>query len=299
MTFRKIKNIFKQGFQGMWRNKSMGVASVSSIAAVLIILGVVLILVLSINSMVVDTQDKLDQVEVFLEEDLDAQAQDNIRELIEKQDGVLSVIYRTKEQALEILKDQWGEDSYLLEGLDEENPLPESFVVQLKELSYGDSVVDALKDKDGIKKISYHEEAIDKLLMIANYVQKGGLIIIGMLIAVSVFIISNTIKLTVNARSREINIMKYVGATNAYIKGPFVIEGVLFGLIGAIISIFVIYYGYGYIFDIINDRLYAFFNVMLVAPTMIFDDIAIIFLAIGAGIGALGSLISMKRFLNV
>lgn len=93
--------------------------------------------------------------------------------------------------------------------------------------------------------------------------------------------------------------MKYVGATNNYIRGPFIMEGILFGLIGAVVSIFIVYLGYEYFFDLVNERLYSLFAVFLVAPKLIFKDIAIIFSAIGVGIGGLGSLLSLKRFLNV
>lgn len=299
LKFRLIKNIIKQGFQGMWRNRGMGLASISSISAVLMILGVVLILILSINSLVVETQNKFDEIEIFLEDDATEEDIDLIEDTIKDKEGVLSVRFRSREQALEILKEDWAEEAYLLEGLEEENPLPNSFVVQIEDLEYAENVVNAVKSLDSIEKIQYHEEIIDKLLLVANYIRVGGIVIIAALIAVSVFIISNTIKLTVNARSREISIMKYVGATNGYIKGPFVIEGVLFGLIGALISIFVIYHGYGYFFEIVNDRLFNMFSIILVQPTDIFKDITIIFLSIGAGIGAIGSLISMKRFLNV
>lgn len=278
----------------------MGLASVSSISAVLVILGIVLILVLSINTLVADTKDKIDEIEIFLDDAITPEQKELIRTKVEEEPGVLSVITKTKDQALDLLKAEWGEDSaYLLEGLEEENPLPESYVVQLKDLDYAEGIVDKIQDEKGIDRIRYHKEAIEKLILVADYVKRGGVVVIVVLISISVFIISNTIKLTVNSRSREINIMKYVGATNGYIKGPFIIEGVLFGLMGAVVAIGITYFGYGYVFDVINERLYDFFQVMLVPPTMIFEDISIIFLSIGAGIGALGSVISMKRFLNV
>ena len=111
------------------------------------------------------------------------------------------------------------------------------------------------------------EEAVvsgKKANVFANYIRIGGMVVIGALIAVSIFIISNTIKLTVTSRSREINIMKYVGATNGYIKGPFVMEGILFGLIGAGLSIAIVYYGYGYFFNSVNEQIYSIFAIMLV-----------------------------------
>src|SRR5699024_4618024 len=212
---------------------------------------------------------------------------------------VKSTVFKSKEDALDLLKEDWDEEAYLLEGLEEENPLPNSYIVQLKDVEDADSVIEVVKDIDGVEKVQHHKEIIDKLIVFANYIRLGGLAVIIALILVSIFIISNTIKLTVTARSREINIMKYVGATNGYIKGPFIMEGVLFGIIGALISMVVVYYGYGYFFELINEKVFNMFSVFLVQPVFIFKDISIIFLSIGAGIGALGSLVSMKRFLNV
>lgn len=249
MKFRIFKNIVKQGFQGMWRNRGMGLASVGSITAVLIILGIVLIMILSINNVVVETKNKFDEIQIFLEDDITDEQLDYIEEQAKENEGVLSVIYQSKEQALEIMKEDWGENAYLLEGF-ETNPLPDSFIVKLKGIEYADSVVNKVQELEGIDEVKYYKDIIEKLVLMANYVRGGGLIITAILIVVSIFIISNTIKITVTARQREINIMKYVGATNGYIRGPFIIEGVLFGLIGAVLSILIVNYGYRYFFSI-------------------------------------------------
>lgn len=297
MKFRIFKNIVKQGFQGMWRNRGMGLASVGSITAVLIILGIVLIMILSINNVVVETKNKFDEIQIFLEDDITDEQLDYIEEQAKENEGVLSVIYQSKEQALEIMKEDWGENAYLLEGF-ETNPLPDSFIVKLKGIEYADSVVNKVQELEGIDEVKYYKDIIEKLVLMANYVRGGGLIITAILIVVSIFIISNTIKITVTARQREINIMKYVGATNGYIRGPFIIEGVLFGLIGAVLSILIVNYGYRYFFNTVNDRLYVLFTVYLVPPVALIKDLSIIFISIGMGIGALGSLVSLKRFLN-
>lgn len=299
VKFRLIKNVINQGFQGMWRNRGMGVASISSISAVLMILGVVLILILSINALVIDTQSKFDEIELFLYDDVSNEEMTSIEDMVRSKDGVLSILYKSKDQALDDYREQWGDEAYLLDGLEEENPLPNSYTIQLKDISYADIIVKEARNLDGIEKINYHKEIIDKLMIFANYIRIGGMVVIAALVSVSIFIISNTIKLTVTSRSREINIMKYVGATNGYIKGPFIIEGVLFGLIGAALSIAVVYYGYGYFFNSVNEQLYAIFAIMLVQPSTILADLSIIFIAIGVGIGSIGSLVSMKRFLNV
>jgi len=298
LKFRIFKNIIKQGFQSMWRNRGMGLASVTSISAVLMILGVVLILILSINNAVLDTKLKFDEIEVFLEDDLSSEVLDSIEDSVKGYPGVISIMFRSKEQALQIMKEDWADEGYLLEGL-EENPLPDSYIIKVNDIVLADKLVNNVKALDGIEEVKYYKDVIDKLLIFAGYIQFAGIAIIGILVFVSIFIISNTIKVAVSARRREINIMKYVGATNGYIRGPFIMEGLLFGVIGAIIAIVVVYFGYDYFFNSMNEKLYAIFTFYLVDPKIIFADIAIIFGTIGAGIGALGSMISLKRFLNV
>lgn len=299
MGFRVFKNITKQGFQGMWRNRGMGLASVGSISAVLVILGVVLILILSINNLVLEVKTKFDEIQVYLEDDLTEERLDVLEKSIKEIEGVLTVIFRSRDQGLEIMKEQLKEDSYVLEGLENDNPLQDSYIINLNDIKYAESVVAVLKSTKGIEDVKYYKDIIDKLIIFANYIRFGGIIVIGILVLVSIFIISNTIKITVASRRREINIMKYVGATNGYIRGPFIIEGILFGLIGAVMSILIINYGYEYFFQSVSDKLYVLFTVYLVPPSLLVKDIAIIFTSIGVGIGALGSIVSLKRFLNV
>ncbi len=302
MNLRIIRNITKQGFEGMWRNRSMGLASVGSITAVLIILGMVLIMVLSINNMVLKTSDKFDEMQVLLDDGLDEEAIEKVKTDIEAIESVDKVSFYCKDEALEEMKKDFEEKSgkgYLLEGL-EKNPLQDSYIVKLGDIKDADEVVMKIRDIEGVEDVDYSRDVIDKLVLFTNYLQVGGLGIIVVLILISIFIISNTIKVTVSARKREINIMKYVGATNGYIRGPFIIEGVLFGLIGALISIFVINYGYKGIFKFLSsESIYSLVSTYLISPKELISDISVIFISIGMGIGALGSLVSLKRFLNV
>lgn len=294
--FRIIQSTFKQSFKSMWRNRGMGLASISSISAVLIILGFVLVLIMSINALVIDVQSKFDEVEIFLKEDITEENKKLIEDFAQNEDGIGSIEYISQEEALEILKEDWGEDADLLEGV---TTLPDSYKIKVIDIQNTDKIVEKINDIEGIDKIKYHKDIIDKLKTFAKYIRFGGIVIIAVLIAISVFIISNTIKLTVASRKREIGIMKYIGATNAYIKTPFVLEGVLFGIAAAIISILIVYFGYGYLFDLINGKLSVLYSIMLVPPEAILRDISIMFLVIGSGIGALGSIISMKKYLNV
>lgn len=295
---RIMKNTFKQSFKSMWRNRGMGIASVSSISAVLVILGFILILVMSINSLVVDVQSKFDKIEIFLAEDISAESREEIEEYAKNEEKITSIEYVSQEDAIESMKKEWEEEAYLLEGISKET-LPDSYVVEVEEIEETENIVNAIGGIVGVEKVKYHREIIDKLTTLAGYIRTGGILIIAVLIAISVFIISNTIKLTVFSRKREINIMKYIGATNSYIKTPFILEGVLFGITAALISIVIVYFGYEYLFESINEKLYMLFTVILVPPEAILKDITIVFLAIGSGIGALGSMVSMRKHLNV
>lgn len=298
LKLRIFRNMFKQGIQSMWRNKSMGLASITSIAAVLMILGIVLVLILSINNVVNDTKLKFDEIEVFLEDKISREQMTKIEDTAKNVPGVVSVIYRSKEQALDLMKEDWGEDAYLLEDL-ETNPLPNSYIIKVEDIELADNLVNSIKTLDGVEEVKYYKDIIDKLLNFASYIRIGGMIIIAVLVFVSIFIISNTIKLTVTSRKREINIMKYVGATNSYIRGPFIIEGVFFGIVGALFSIVVVYFAYRYLYLNMNESFYNMFTFYLIPPESIFSDITVIFLTLGAGIGAMGSMLSLKKFLNV
>ncbi len=296
--FRIMQNTFRQSFKSMWRNRGMGLASISSISAVLVILGFVLILIMSINSLVIDVQNRFDEIEIFLAKDINDESKDKIETYAEGQDGVISVEYISQEDAIETMKEQWGEEAYLLEGIGEDT-LPDSYIIKLEDIQDTEKIVEAINAIDGVEKVKYHKEIIEKLTTLASYIRLGGVILIGILIAISVFIISNTIKLTVLSRKREINIMKFVGATNSYIKTPFVLEGILFGILASFISIVIVYFGYEYLFESINEKLYVLFSVILVPPEAILKDVAIMFISIGSGIGAIGSMVSMRKHLNV
>jgi len=298
MKFRIFKTILKQGFVGMWRNRTMSFASVGSVGATLTILGIILILILNINSITNITKEQFDEIQIYLKDDLEQDDIEKLGEKISRYDGVVSVIFQSKEQAIEIMKENFGEQGYLLEGL-EDNPLPNSYIIQVDSLEKTENIVGQLKGLNGIQRIKYYKDIVDKLIAIAHFVRVGGLVIIAILVFISIFIISNTVKITVAARKREISIMKYVGATNGFIRGPFIVEGILLGLTGTFLAILIVYYGYRYLFTAVNEKLYVFLTVYMVPPYSLFGDIAIMFIAIGVGIGMLGSIVSLRKFLRV
>jgi cell division transport system permease protein len=218
-------------------------------------------------------------------------------EKISKLNGVSEVWYLTKEEAMEEYKIKWGDKGYLLDGF-AENPLPNSIRVKIAELPLADGVVEAAKKMDGIEDIKYYQTAVDKLLAVTDYIRTGALAIIFSLVIVSVVVVANTIKLTVLARSKEISIMKYVGANNWFIRGPFLVEGMLIGFLSSIISVGLISYIYHKIIELFDTDMFLMFSVKMVSGSFLTINLIQIFMALGICIGAFGSIISMRRFLD-
>jgi cell division transport system permease protein len=298
MKIRTISYMIRQGFKGLWRNRVMSMASVGTIGAALVILGIVFLIILNINSLAESAKNQFDSVQIYLTDELDQLRIDEIGDTVKKIEGVELVEFLSKKDALLHMKEQWGEHGYLLDGL-ESNPLPNSFVVKLNDISYADHVVSKLKGLQGIEEVKYYKDIVDRLLKITRIIRMTGIVVIGILIVISMFVVSNTIKLTVIARYREINIMKYVGATNWFIRWPFLVEGMTLGFLGALISLIIVGFGYDRIFKMVTQSLYIMISVYMIPTKLVIDNLSIIFIVLGVGIGALGSIFSMRRFLKV
>lgn len=299
MSSKKMKYIFRQTAQSMFRNKIMGMASIGSVTAVLIILGYIMLLILNINNAAMITKEEFDEIAVYIDEDATDDEIKQLGESISKINGVLTVVYQPKEVALEQEKIKWGDDAYLLEGL-RTNPLPNTYIVQLKDVQYSDYVIQEINKSGLVEDTRYYQEAVKSLISISEMLREIGIVIIGILILISIFIISNTIKITVVFRRKEIELMQYIGATNGYVRGPFIIEGIVLGIIGSIIATLIIALSYNYFTGYLTEyfTLLSGFSSYIIKFNLIFKDIAIIFVTIGVGIGTLGSLISLKKFLN-
>lgn len=295
--FRRFLNVLKEGVKGLWRNKAMGIASTVSIAAMLILFGMVFLSVLNVNSIVYQTTGKIDKVIFYLDEDIKEARINELIEKISKHENVKSISYVSKEDAKEQYRESLGSKGYVLDSL-KSNKFPRSLVVVMNSLEESKNIIDDIKDEDGIESYNFHGDFINKMLSVERGLKILGLGIVAVLVFVSVVIINNTIKIAVANRKREISIMKYLGATNPYIRGPFLIEGILFGVLGALISYFVLLKGYSIVYEkfmveLMNMDLY------ILNPKFIGMDILIIFLAIGGAVGYLGSLFSTKKFLDV
>ena len=275
----------------------MSLASIFSILAMLLILGMFFVITVNINLFTEVVKQDYDQIEVFLLDDTDKAQAEQIMTQIRTHEGVTDVQYRSKAEALEILKERWGESGYLLDSLGK-NPLPASILISVESLDNAGEVAAYAGTLDGIEDVQYYQETVEKLTKITNFLQIGALIIMAFLVVVSVVVVSNTVKLTVFARAKEIRIMKYVGATNWFIRGPFLAEGIIIGMLATLISTGLIALIYKELIAAIGAQVLAIVSMPLISTQYMTGNMLIIFLALGMSIGACGSIVSMRKFLD-
>ncbi|MCI9476053.1 permease-like cell division protein FtsX [Anaerovoracaceae bacterium 41-7] len=287
----------KQAFVQIGRNKAMSLASVFAITAMMLILGLFFVITVNINLFTEMVKSDYDQVEIFLLDETTTEEAQDIMDKIEGRKGVEKVEYRTKEDALNIMKSRWGESSYLLDSLGN-NPLPNSVLITVDTLESAGAVTDYAASLDGVEDVKYYQETVEKLTKVTGFLQIAALIIMAFLVVVSIVVVSNTIKLTVFARSREISIMKYVGATNWFIRGPFLAEGIIIGILASMVSAGITFGIYSKIVDLIGTQVMTILSSPLVPAGYLAVNLICIFLAMGISIGAWGSIISMRRFLD-
>ena len=297
MFIKSMGHAIRQAWKQIFRNRAMTFASLFSITAMLLILGLFFILMVNINMVTESAKKQFDPIQIYLLNEAQPQAVEEMKKQLSAMDEVDQVQYVSKERALEEFKVKWGDKAYLLDGLSE-NPLPNSIRVKVVDLSLADKVVAKAKTFEGIEDVKYYQTTVDKLLKITNFIKMGALIVIGFLVIISVVVVSNTVKLTVLAREREINIMKYVGATNWFIRGPFLVEGMLIGLLSAIISVGLISLLYYKILELVGQNAILMFSTAMVPERFLVVNLISIFIALGVSIGAVGSIVSMRRFLD-
>lgn len=295
-----IKRFFytvKQAFLQVLRNRAMSLASIFAITAMLLILSLFFILVINVNTAAQTIQQDYDSIEVYLKDDVTEEQADTIIDDLRTQDGVEDAYYKSKEDAMDEFKTRWGENGYLLNSL-QENPLPNSVVIMIGDLEKADSLAQKAATYDGVEDVKFYKDTVDKLLGATKFVQIAAIVVMIFLIIVSIVVVSNTIKLTVFNRANEINIMKYVGATNWFIRGPFLAEGIIIGIISAGISVGIASAIYSKIVDAFGDQMLSALSMPMVPVSFLTYNFAWIFMALGISIGACGSIISMRKFLD-
>ena len=275
----------------------MTLASVFAITAMLLILGIFFLLIINVNTAAESVKKDYNTIEVFMLEETDEIRTQQIINDVTTWPNVAAAVYRSKDEAMKILKDRWGDSAYLLDTL-ESNPLPNSIVITVADLESADKVAVKAKNIQGIEDVKYYKDTVDKLLKVTNGMKIAAMIIMAFLVVVSIVVVSNTIKLTVFARSEEITIMKYVGATNWFIRGPFLAEGIIIGIVSSLVSVGIIALVYTRVIDTVGPSMVRILSVPLVPADFMIINLIYIFLSLGISIGAWGSIISMRRFLD-
>ena len=299
MKYNIFGYLIGEGFSNVFKNKKSTGASLMIMCATMIIFGIFLILGENINHFVAEVESA-QGVQVFINNDATQEQIDEIGDKIRQIDGVSTVEYVSKDDALQQMKDRFGDKQDLLEGYEENNIFPASYVVTLTDLTKSQEVQDQILTFDNIKKITSKDETVTTLINLANGIKIVTGVILVLLVVISIFIIANTIKLTVHARRKEISIMKYVGATNGFIRWPFIVEGMIIGVFASIISIAIVGFAYNIIAQkLISSEFMQVINMSLVTFGDMFNSIIFVYMLLGIGIGALGSVISMRKYLKV
>ena len=287
MKYNILGYLIGEGFSNVFKNKKSTGASLMIMCATMIIFGIFLILGENINHFVAEVE-AIQGMQVFIENEASDQEVKEIGEKLRAIDGVNQAEYKSKEDALNQMKEKFGDKQDLLAGYDKNNIFPASYVVTLTDLSKSSEVKAEIEKLDNIKKITDSDETVSTLINLANGIKIVTGVILALLVIISIFIIANTIKLTVHARRKEISIMKYVGATNGFIRWPFIVEGMIIGIIASIISIAVVATGYSFVAEkLVNSDFMQKINMSLVTFSDMFSSIIVVYMLLGIGIGAL------------
>ena len=288
-----------EGFRNVFHNKKSSGASLAIMCATMLIFGLFFMIIENLNN-AVETLETQQGIQVFIQKTATDAQMEQIGEQIQAIDGVNKVTFVSKEDALNQTKEKLKDKQALIAGWDESNPFKASYLVTLTDLKLSSQVQDEIKKIDNIDSIQSRDETINGLVAIANGVRIVSAVILTLLVLISIFIIGNTIKLTVHARRKEISIMKYVGATpDSFIRWPFVIEGIIIGIVAALLSILVLGIAYSLITNAAANSIISTMGIKLLSFTDMTTLLVIVYMVLGIGIGALGSSISMRKYLQV
>ena len=287
VKYNRFGYLIGEGFGNVFKNKKSTGASLMIMCATMVIFGIFLILTENINHFVQEVESA-QGIQVFINNDATQEQIDEIEKKLRALDGVSTTVYVSKEDALNQMKEKFGDKKDLLAGYEENNIFPSSYVVTLTDLTKSKEVQDQISTFDNIKKITSKDETVSTLINLANGIKIVTGVILILLIIISVFIISNTIKLTVHARRKEISIMKYVGATNGFIRWPFIVEGMIIGVFASIISITLVGIAYSFLAEkMVNSQFMQVINMSLVTFGDMFESIIFVYMLLGIGIGAI------------
>lgn len=301
MRYNVISYLIGEGFGNVLKNKKSTVISITTMCLTMLLFGTFFILGENINH-IVKSIEQQQGMQVYIDKTATSEEVSMVEQEIRKINGVNTIKYLSKEESLRKAKEQLKDNATIekfMTGMSEEQ-FEDSYTITLTDLSLNESVQEQIMKIEKVSEIVAIDQTISTLESIAQGLRVGILVLLVALIIISIFIISNTIKLSVHARRKEISIMKYVGATNGFIRWPFIVEGIIIGIISALITIILVGFAYnGIATQAVQSETLQKLNVSLVTFNDMFNLIMIMYLGTGVGIGMLGSAISMRKYLEV
>ena len=298
MRYSAFRYLIGEGFANVFKNKKQAFISIGTMCLTMLIFGVFFVIGENVNHFVKEIQAE-QGIQVFMKLDSTDEQIKKLEQELHEIDGINTVKFVSQAQALQQAKENYGKRSYLLDGINE-NIFKVSYIVTFTDLEKANSVENQISKLDNVAEIRSRNETMTSLVKFAKGVKIVTFAISVCLIIFAIFIITNTIKLTVHARRREISIMKYVGATNGFIRWPFAVEGMIIGIIAGVISTGLLAGVYTVVGN--NTAFQQFIEKLkltLLPFSSMLELIILVFLVLGMGIGVLGSTISMRKYLKV
>lgn len=281
--------------RSLWRHKGMVLVSVFTVATMLLVLGATTLLALNSEHAAAVMEDQLEIV-VFLKSDLERETALALESKLQDITGFKQATFIPKEDALETMGDKFESTTSLSDALGGTNPLPDAYSIKLEQPEQIPTAVSYLEGLEEVELVRYGQDVVENMISLSGVLEVACIaVIIGMVI-VALFLVNSTIRLTVSARSEEINIMKYVGATNFYVRVPFFLEGLVIGIVGAIIANIALYFGYHAVVDYMTTSV-SF--VPMLDDNSILVRIMLILLISGTALGAIGSNFAVRKYLKV
>ena len=293
MKISTVNYFIGDAFKSFKRNKTISIATIITVLVTFIVLGTFSLVAENLNLAIGGLEDKIELV-VYLNDDISPIDRKEVQVKINAQEGVKEIQYESREDAFKKLQEN---NAGILKGYTlEKNPLPASYIVKLEDMSYAPAIREAVKDLDGVESVSDEQESIDTIQSIIKFTKIIGTVLFVILVGVSIFLIMNTTKLTVYARRKEVGIMKFVGATDWFIRWPFIIEGILIGLIGTFLLVIALYFLYKFVISFIAARVII---LNLIPISYIFTSLLWKFVLGGVLVGGFASYLALRKFLVV
>jgi len=295
VRLKTVERHVNEALRSIWRNGWLSVASVVTVAVSLFILGFTTLVVLNVDYLAGNLESGVEMT-VFLQNNVTADQTQALNKELQALPGVVSVQFVSKDQALADIKQSMGDRGDLLSGLAEDNPLPDAFRVKTADPATIPALAAQAQHLDGVDQVRYGAGVVEKLLAVTHWLRIGGLLMMVLVGVSAVFLIATTIRVSVHARRYEIGIMKFLGATNWFVRSPFLLEGVGLGFAGSLLAGAAVYLGYVFV---VNAAQQALPFLQLMDDPLTLATVVGGILVLGMLIGVLGSLFSLRRYLKV